>query len=87
MVTYFPPFSMNLDAGFLFHRDFGMYALPRPAFAIWNGHCRARALNERNATNGVIQVVGTCDTAYGTRAVRWDVTVALRSTIPPGTGP
>ena len=87
LVTYFPPFTMNLDSGFLFHRDFGMYALPRPAFAIWSGNCRAKALNERNASNGVIQVVGTCDTAYGTRAVRWDVTVALRSTLPPGTGP
>jgi probable HAF family extracellular repeat protein len=68
--------ALSLDTGFLYHRHFGMFALPRPKFAAWFGHCRAKALNDRNEVSGVIQVVGTCDTLAGTTAVRWDVTVA-----------
>ena len=86
-ITTGPPFTLSRDTGFLFHRDFGMYALPRAAFTLWNGHCRAKALSERRASTGVIQVAGNCDTGSGTRAVRWDVSVALRSTIPTGTFP
>ncbi len=59
------------DTAFIYHKDFGMYALPRAA----NEHCRALALNERGR-NGVIRVVGYCAVAGVRRAVRWDVTVA-----------
>lgn len=59
------------DTAFIYHRDFGMYALPRAA----NEHCRALALNERGR-GGVIRVVGYCEVAGVRRAVRWDVTVA-----------
>jgi len=59
------------DTAFLFHKDIGMYALPRER----TSHCRARALNDRKAS-GLIQVVGWCDKGGGRRAVRWDVTVA-----------
>jgi len=60
------------ESAFLFHRDFGMYALPREKLA----NCRARALNDRKAT-GLIQVVGWCDKGGGRRAIRWDVNVAV----------
>ena len=59
------------DTAFLFHKEIGMYALPRPR----TGNCRARALNDRKAS-GLIQVVGWCDSGAGRKAVRWDVTVA-----------
>ena len=59
------------DTAFLYHKDLGMYALPRAGKA----HCRARALNDRKSS-GLIQVVGWCDEGGGLRAVRWDVTVA-----------
>jgi hypothetical protein len=59
------------DTAFIYHKHFGMYALPRAA----NEHCRALALNERSRS-GAIRVVGYCDTAGVRRAVRWDVTVA-----------
>jgi probable HAF family extracellular repeat protein len=59
------------EVAFLFHKDIGMYALPRGKTA----NCRARALNDRKAS-GLIQVVGWCDSGTGRKAVRWDVTVA-----------
>ena len=73
-----PPFidPSVVDAGFLFHPDFGFYVLPSLPMTIpWlTADCRARALNERRS-NGRVQVVGYCTTGNGARAVRWDVTV------------
>jgi uncharacterized membrane protein len=81
-------FLSNAEVGVLFHPHFGMYALPRPAWVPWDGRCRALALNERKDSTGLIQVVGYCNyTSSRGRAVRWDVTVAKRSTVPPGTSP
>jgi probable HAF family extracellular repeat protein len=73
-----PPFidPSVVDAGFLFHPDFGFYVLPSLPMTIpWlTADCRALALNERRS-NGRVQVVGYCTTGNGARAVRWDVTV------------
>lgn len=81
-------FLSNAEVGFLFHPHFGMYALPRPAWVPWDGRCRALALNERKDSTGLIQVVGYCNyTSLRGRAVRWDVTVAKRWTVPPGSSP
>jgi len=81
VIPLFGTYSVVRDAGFLRHPDFGMYRLPQPAGQI-SANCRAMALNNRKV-NGLIQIAGTCDTATGTRAVRWDVIVGRRSTLPP----
>jgi len=81
VIPLFGTYSVIRSAGFLHHSDFGIYRLPLPA-GMLSGNCRATALNNRKA-NGLIQIAGTCDTATGTRAVRWDVTVGRRSTLPP----
>jgi len=57
-------------AAFLFHKSFGMYALPQDKYA----SCKARALNDRKE-NGLIQVVGYCRSGYTDRAIRWNVIV------------
>lgn len=64
-----PPRVMS-DTGFIYHDDFGIYALPRGHFS----NCRARALNERNR-NGDVDVVGWCQGAQGKRAIRWKVRI------------
>src|SRR5688572_6257594 len=46
-------------SAFLYHRDFGMYALPKLPTTAADGECAARALNNINA-NGRVQVVGDC---------------------------
>ncbi|HEU5137532.1 MAG TPA: hypothetical protein VFU13_20480 [Steroidobacteraceae bacterium] len=58
-------------AAFLFHKSFGMYALPTGSK--W-GACMARALNDRKES-GLIQVVGACFLPGSSRAIRWDVIV------------
>jgi uncharacterized membrane protein len=80
VIPLFGTYSVVRNAGFLRHPDFGMYRLPQPAGQI-SANCRATALNNRKV--GLIQIAGTCDTAAGTRAVRWDVTVGIRITLPP----
>ena len=57
-------------AAFLFHKNFGMYALPQDK----GTSCEGRALNDRKQS-GLIQVVGACQSGFIRRAVRWDVMV------------
>jgi len=59
-------------SAFIYHANFGMVALPRGHFS----NCYARALSARNQ-NGAIYVAGTCDSAAGKRAVRWNLRVAI----------
>ena len=60
------------DRAFLWHPDFGMFALPLPAgMTPTSTTCDGNALNNRVATSGIIEVVGRC----GSRAIRWTVTV------------
>jgi probable HAF family extracellular repeat protein len=73
------PFEVIRERAFLYHSDFGLYALPELPAATWLGSCRAFALNEWNSSASLIQVVGSCDTSTGSRAVRWDLTVRLVS--------
>jgi len=82
--TVFPPPTFALTMryrGFLYHPHFGLYALPA---ITGSGNCRATAASER-AASGLIRIVGYCDLASGTRAVRWDVTVSRVT--PPSTTP
>lgn len=65
------------ERGFVFHRDFGMVALPGLPGALKSDTCRAYALNEWKSEGGRLQVVGGCDLLGNTRAVRWDLDVAL----------
>jgi probable HAF family extracellular repeat protein len=74
-------FPIYVEKAYLYHADFGFHVLPQPAGAPWLGKCRATALNERQAS-GVISVVGTCDAAGGSAAIRWDVLVDLVYTRP-----
>jgi probable HAF family extracellular repeat protein len=67
-----------VEQAFIFHKDFGMVALPRPKVALPWGRCRAMVLNERNRSTGVILVAGHCLAAGGDRAVRWEVIVPSR---------
>jgi uncharacterized membrane protein len=74
---------VTFESGFIYHAQFGMYELPKLASAPW-GNCRALALNERRAYDGIVQVVGYCESSPGVaRAVRWDVQVALVRILPP----
>ena len=72
-----PPFLFfTRNQGFLYHADFGMYALPLLSGASSNSSCEAYSLNERNPQSGVIQIAGYCTVGRGVRhAVRWDVSV------------
>jgi probable HAF family extracellular repeat protein len=81
----FPDWLNRVDAAFFYHRDFGMYELPRLATSSRNASCAALALNNIDANNRV-QVVGSCQIGDGStpaHAVRWDVT--LRKRTPPCT--
>jgi probable HAF family extracellular repeat protein len=77
-----PPFTdIFRELAFLYHGDFGMYALPTPSFTGILGSCRAYALNEPQRKwpyylDYLVQVVGSCESATGMRAVRWDVVLA-----------
>jgi probable HAF family extracellular repeat protein len=80
--------SGSLRSAFIHHRDFGLHVLPQLTTPGPGTTCEASALNNRNAKSGLIQVVGYCRTATGvTRAVRWDVTILKRLTMPPGPTP
>lgn len=75
-----PGMSAALIKGraFLWHSDFGLFALPVPGgMAPLTTDCSASALNNRLVSSGVIQVVGGC----GSRAVRWTVRVLARVVI------
>ena len=65
------------ERGFLFHRDFGMITLPGLPGELKSDTCRAYALNDWRAEGGRLQIVGGCDLRGDTRAVRWDLNVAL----------
>ena len=65
--------DVQVESAFIYHRDFGMVELPKPASIAFLGGCRATALNDLRINR--IQVAGHCETASGLRAVRWDVTV------------
>ena len=57
---------------FLWHADFGFFALPLPAgMPPTSTTCGGSSLNNRVAATGIIQVVGNC----GTHAIRWTVQV------------
>ena len=57
---------------FLWHPDFGFYALPLPAgMTATSTSCGGSSLNNRVTLTGNIQVVGHC----GTHAIRWTVQV------------
>jgi probable HAF family extracellular repeat protein len=62
--------ASTTETAFIYHDDFGIYALPRGNFS----GCRARALNERDA-NGFVHVVGWCQGTHGKRAIRWKVAI------------
>ena len=64
--------TIEKKRAFLWHPDFGMYALPLPAgLSPTSTNCNANSLNDLNARSGVIQVVGYC----GSQAIRWTVHV------------
>ncbi|HEU5133955.1 MAG TPA: hypothetical protein VFU13_02310 [Steroidobacteraceae bacterium] len=70
------------DHAFIWHKDFGMRALPPlwfgPFFTTVHNDCKAFAMNDRNASSGLVQVAGYCYRSDGLRhAVRWDVTVVV----------
>lgn len=71
---------------FAYHPDFGLFALPVLS-TTGLGNCEAQAINERNTQTRQVQLVGYCDSSSGKRAVRWDVTVSVVPTSPPGTTP
>ncbi len=80
LVSVSPLLFSIRNAGFLWHADFGMVALPRLAGA---GECQANAVNRRNS-EGLLQVVGFCIDNVGLRrAVRWDVVTELFSRYEP----
>jgi uncharacterized membrane protein len=60
---------------FIYHKDFGMVALPVPTgyFGTFT-HCGASSLSGRESS-GMIRVAGYCDKNNKRRAVRWDVVV------------
>jgi hypothetical protein len=63
--------SVVKNRAFLWHEDFGFYALPLPAgMTPTTTTCDGNSLNNRT-TAGVIQVVGRC----GSHAIRWTVQV------------
>ncbi len=62
---------------FLYHADFGMYALPILPRMQDEEPCRAYALNERQPKGTEILVVGECFLANERRAVVWTVDVSL----------
>jgi len=61
------------DAGFIWHPNFGMKALPAPPYSgLVQGDCYAWAVNELDAM-GVVQIAGGCEVSGQLHAVRWDV--------------
>ncbi len=63
-----------LDRAYLWHADFGMFALPvPPGMSPLTTTCSARSLNNRLSSTGVVQVVGGCQG----HAIRWSVRVLI----------
>lgn len=62
---------------FVYHADFGMVALPTLPASLKSDSCWATAVNEWNSGDSRLQVVGSCDTPAGSRAVLWSLSVAL----------
>lgn len=75
--------GLKRDTAFIWHQDFGLYALPGFPIAgtLVPDHCRAKALNNRKASN-LVQVVGHCHINGQRHAVRWDLTVVRTITFP-----
>jgi probable HAF family extracellular repeat protein len=74
--------GVSRRVAYLYHPSLGMRILPiLPPLTAEN--CSANALNERNPSTGMLQIVGSCGTAR-LRPVRWDVHVRLT---PPPTTP
>ena len=69
-IAPFWPSKATKETAFIYHADFGIYALPRGHF----NDCRGRALNERNQ-DGFVHVVGWCAGTQGKRAIRWNVRI------------
>jgi len=69
-----PLFSPTLVRAFVYHKDFGMRALPSIAATGPYASCRANGVNERKS-NGVLQIVGSCEGNGRRHAVRWNVNV------------
>jgi probable HAF family extracellular repeat protein len=69
-----PLFSPTYIRAFLYHKDFGMKALPTLAAMAPYSECRPNALNERKST-GVLEVVGFCRANGVMHAVRWTVNI------------
>lgn len=64
------------NRAFLWHVNFGMYALPLPqGFLPWSTDCAANSLNNQSGRAGLIRVVGYCTKNGKKRAVRWNVFV------------
>lgn len=63
---------------FIWHKDFGLIALPSlplgPQF-ITPGDCYAVALNDRIASQDLVQATGYCMEEGKKKAVRWDISV------------
>lgn len=63
---------------YIWHPDFGMKVLPSLPSSpelITPGNCVAKALNDRNATDDLVQATGWCMVDGKRRAVRWDISV------------
>ena len=76
-------FGYIRNAGFIWHPDFGMKALPQLPASQLTDACEAYALNDRKSDNGLIQVVGYCAVDGKRRAVRWNVTTARSAPVCP----
>jgi probable HAF family extracellular repeat protein len=74
--------TVRTSHGFLWHKHFGMVALPRLWPGVAESHCTANALNDffHGSSNeeGWVEVVGTCTSGAVSRAVRWDVRLGVR---------
>lgn len=75
------------NRAYIYHRHFGMHALPvLPGLPEATTDCAGRALNNRVASTGIIQVVGQCRPTPGSggqnHAIRWNVTVSTKP-LPP----
>lgn len=73
-----PLLPVKETVGFLWHKHFGMRALPKlPSNSL--NKCEAYSLNDRaSSPPGLVQVVGYCTVADKRHAVRWDVTVGFK---------
>lgn len=69
-----PAFNPTYVRAMLYHKDFGMKALPIPSGWPQYTECRALALNERKST-GLLEVVGYCTANGLKRAVLWTVNI------------